>query len=248
MTDEFWTASEHGGEEYFAFLARLHKFLKPKTYMEIGTMGGHSLILAKCPSLAIDPEFEISTNIMEGKSTCFLAQMKSDRFFESYDPTTFLGGAVDMAFLDGMHVYEYLLRDFINTEKFCRKNSVILMHDCLPTDAHVARRQMSDQALASQSAHPRWWAGDVWKVLLILRQARPELRITAFDAPPTGVVAITNLDPQSDALSKHYLSLIDSVRNVTMKDIGEDKFRQMVNYISTSRAADAETTAQFFWL
>ncbi len=63
------------------------------------------------------------------------------RFFARHDLGGLLGKPISMAFLDGMHHFEYLLRDFINTEKHCSSNSVILLHDCLPTDRHVARRE-----------------------------------------------------------------------------------------------------------
>ncbi len=248
MADGFWRTDEHRGDHYTLLLALLHDVLKPRSYLEIGTLNGDTLALARCPSVAIDPGFQLSKNVMQGKSTCFLAQMESDRFFESYDAKTLLGGEVDIAFLDGMHLYEYLVRDFINTEKFCKKKSVIFIHDCLPPDAFVARRNAADRQLETQSAHPEWWAGDVWKALLILRQARPELRIIAFDAAPTGLVAVTNLDPCSDVLTRGYFPLIDSVRNVSMDDIGAENFRKMMNYTSTASAADAPGVAQFFWL
>ncbi len=248
MADAFWKTDDHTGDHYTLLLSRLHDVLKPRTYLEIGTLNGDTLALARCPSVAIDPDFQLSTGVTQGKATCLLAQMESDRFFESYNARAFLGGEVDMAFLDGMHLYEYLLRDFINTEKICKKKSIIFIHDCLPPDAFVARRNAADRQLEALSPHSEWWAGDVWKALLILRQARPELRILAFDAAPTGLVAVTNLDPESDVLSREYFPLIDSVRNVTMSDIGASEFRKMMNYTSTASVADAAGVAQYFWL
>lgn len=248
MAEQFWRTDDHAGDHYTRLLARLHDILKPRTYLEVGTLHGDTLTLARCASLAIDPDFQVSGDIMKGKPSCFLAQMGSDRFFESHNPNTYLGGPVDLALIDGMHLYEYLLRDFANIEAHCKKKSIILIHDCLPTDAFVARRNAADRALETHSDHPEWWAGDVWKALLILRKARPDLRILSFDAAPTGLVAVTNLDPGSDVLTKGYYPLIDSVRDVTMNDIGAESFRRMANYTSSATVTDATGAAQFFWL
>jgi hypothetical protein len=90
---------------------------------------------------------------------------------------------VDVAFLDGMHLFEYLLRDFIHTERVCDRNSVILLDDCLPvniemTDGERRPDLRKDAELAS------WWTGDVWKVVEILRELRPDLRIVSTCSSP----------------------------------------------------------------
>ena len=65
----------------------------------------------------------------------------SDAFFASHDLGSELGGVpVDLAFIDGMHHFEYALRDFTNLERFCTRVSVILIHDCYPFDRETAER------------------------------------------------------------------------------------------------------------
>jgi predicted O-methyltransferase YrrM len=201
---DWWEIPSHEGADYHEALRCLHAALRPATYFEIGTETGGSLILAQCASLAVDLAFRVNCNVAEGKLFCLLYQMTSDAFFATHDPRRLLGGPVDLAFLDGMHNYEYLLRDFINTERVCRPGSVIVLHDCLPTDAHVARREGGDQHLRAFSAHPEWWAGDVWKTTAILRRARPDLTMHAFGVPPTGLVLVTGLDPASYELARDY--------------------------------------------
>ncbi len=34
-----------------------------------------------------------------------------------------------------------------------------------------------------------YWTGDVWKLIPILQRYRPDLQLTLFDAPPSGLVA-----------------------------------------------------------
>jgi hypothetical protein len=71
---------------------------------------------------------------------------------------------------------------------------VIFLHDCLPHTKNITNRVQT----------PGAWAGDVWKVLPILKRYRPDLKIVAFDCPPTGLVACTNLDPKSNVLQGVY--------------------------------------------
>ena len=92
--------------------------------------------------------------------------------------------------------------------RHCRRDSVILLHDCIPTDSHIARRVMQDERLASRSPHPSWWAGDVWKAAALIQRYRPDLRLYAFNTPPTGLIAITNLDPTSTVLDEYYFALL----------------------------------------
>jgi hypothetical protein len=101
-----------------------------------------------------------------------------------------------------------MLREFAATERHCHRDSVIFLHDCVPTDSHIARRVLQDDRLANQSAHPSWWAGDVWKAAALIQRYRPDLRICAFDTPPTGLIAITNLDPKSTVLDDYYFALV----------------------------------------
>jgi hypothetical protein len=170
------------------------------TYFEIGTYNGASLAPIHCASIAVDPEFRLTENVMVGKRVCHLYQETSDDFFASYDPKSILGNPIDTAFLDGMHLYEFLLRDFINIEKHCRPDSTIFLHDCLPPTFEMTNRD----GKAATLNYKDYWTGDVWKVIPILQKYRPDLKLTFFDCPPTGLVAITNLDPGSSILSARY--------------------------------------------
>jgi hypothetical protein len=170
------------GPRHEEILSALHAHLKPRTYLEIGVEHGETLRLARCPSIGIDPEMQIDHRAIGEKPACLLYSTRSDRFFETYDPEALLGDRIDFAFLDGMHLFEFLLRDFINVERHCRRNSLIVLHDCVPTDLYLARRHREDEALRGTTRIAGGWCGDVWKMVLILREYRPDLRIYAFDA------------------------------------------------------------------
>lgn len=180
-----------GAQKFFAFLAER---IDPSTYLEIGTRSGDSLSNTNCDCICVDPEFKIETDVIKNRRRAFFFQMTSDAFFASNDIKQYFPSGIDLAFLDGMRRFEFLLRDFINTEKYCRPDSVIVIRDCLPRNPELIGR----------SRRPGAWNGDVWKILPILKRYRPALNILAFDAPPAGLVACTELDPFSTVLSDSY--------------------------------------------
>ena len=79
------------GHVYVPFLQNFHYVMKPKTYFEIGTETGTTLSLASCPSIAVDPRFRITTDVIRSKPTCLLFQQTSDDFFAAHDPAALFG-------------------------------------------------------------------------------------------------------------------------------------------------------------
>ena len=104
---------KNSGVYYRKFLSELHIFCQPKSYLEIGTRNGDSMKDVNCDSILIDPKFNIKQNVFTTtrKSSLFF-QVTSDYFFNNYNPEHFVKYPIDMFFLDGMHRFEYLLRDF----------------------------------------------------------------------------------------------------------------------------------------
>lgn len=181
-------------ELYPDVLARLHEVLKPRTYFEIGTAGGQSLQLARCASLAVDPQFAFQDNVTEGKPFLCLYQTGSEEVFHGYDSTDILGDKIDLAFLDGLHLFEFLWRGFPEHGKVLRAefdNCHARLHSdrCL----HV-RSPTRTLPTSGAPHHEGWWTGDVWQVMLILKKYRPDLFVHVLDAASTGLVLVTNLD------------------------------------------------------
>jgi len=150
--------------KYLSALDLLHNGLRPRSYVEIGCRKGVSLARARCPSLAIDPDFEITAPLT---APTRLFRETSDVFFAKRDLTALLGGPVDLAFVDGMHRAEFVLRDILNLERHCTLHSVIVVDDVLPEDIAWTTRERQTQA----------WTGDVYKVIPFLRDHRPDLQI-----------------------------------------------------------------------
>lgn len=202
---------QHGGEPYVSVLQHLAKVRAVKRYLEVGVFTG--ACFAQIPAeraIGVDPSFRIAHNIAVGKTDIRLFQMPSDLFFAEVDVLAAFDGPVDFAFLDGMHQFEYLLRDIANTERVASPRGLIALHDCLPLSEPMTLRSQDEARRKAQgSPYERWWTGDVWKVIPILRKYRPDLKIVCVDAPPTGLVFISNLDPSNDSLQRDYCRIVE---------------------------------------
>jgi hypothetical protein len=179
-------------------LARVHQQVRPATYLEVGVSRGDSLKLVRPETLAlgIDPEPHVEFPL--GVNQKVFAQT-SDDFFARPDVPALLGGKpLDMAFIDGMHHFEYALRDFVNIEPLCGPKSLIFIHDCYPIDARSAERDQTTQ----------FWSGDIWRLIVLLKKYRPDLAIHTLGTPPTGLGLITHLDPASTVLRERLPQLI----------------------------------------
>lgn len=201
------------GPAYRDFVADVVRKKFARNYLEVGVRDAKTLAGVDCPAIGVDPNFTITVNPVGRKRVLHLYQMTSDEFFRDHDPRNVLGGAVDVAFLDGLHVFEYLLRDFINTERVCDRNSLILLDDCLPVNIEMTER-LHRPELRKDKAIAGWWTGDVWKVVSILRELRPDLKITPVNVRPTGSIMVSNLDPSSTVLYDRYFEILDRYRPI----------------------------------
>jgi hypothetical protein len=213
----------HRGIYYKDYLKQIHAVWKPSSYLEIGVESGATLAFAACRSVAVDPQFRFHGNPFGRRVETHLFQMTSDDFFARCNLSTFLPDGIDFAFLDGMHHFEYLLRDFFNTEKYSHKKTIVALHDCYPTNTEMANREANYDRRADATTRI-WWAGDVWKLLPILRDFRRDLDVTVLDCPPTGLVIIRGLDAASKALVDAYDEIVGKYRDVTLKDFGIERF------------------------
>jgi len=213
---DFFSRAPLEGANYLKTLARLHVARRPSTYLEIGVHTGRSLALAECPAIAIDPAPRLDPSAVRKHWRVF--EMTSDAFFAAHDPAAILGRPIDLAFIDGLHRFDAALRDFINCERHAAAGGVIVMDDCLPTDDYLGRIDPKDRSLAAKSSRVEAWAGDVWRVIAVLRRYRPDLDIKLFDAKPTGTAVIGRLDPRSTLLDAHYEDCLAFGRSMTLRE------------------------------
>ncbi len=191
-------------QNYHNVLRELHAVLRPRAYFEIGVRRGYSLRLATRAEriVGVDPEPILAE--VPGRNTKVF-ELTSDEFFERHDLRAELGGAdVDLAFIDGMHLFENAYSDLVNLEPYCNERTLVAIHDCTPPNERSAARER-DTAL---------WAGDVWKLTLCLARYRPDLTMSVIDAAPSGLLlvsglgsGVSTLDDSRDEIMEEYVPL-----------------------------------------
>jgi hypothetical protein len=190
------------GPLYVQHLFWLHTLLRPATYLEIGVAKGDSLHMAQPPTQAVgvdpnpqivNPSFIAPTRLFEMTSDAFFAP---DHWEQALGRTT-----IDLAFIDGAHLIEQVLRDFINVERHCTAHAVVAFHDTLPLT----------EAAADRAPVPGLWCGDVWRILPALERWRPDLRVATLPTGPSGLTIVTRLDPESHVLDANFETVVAEV-------------------------------------
>ena len=199
---------------YLDFLARVHELFEPPTYLEIGIRNGDSLALARSRAIGIDPAFRLENDL---PATTTLYRETSDEFFDRPAPLIAFGGEpIAFSFIDGMHLSEFALRDFMNVERFARWSSVIVFDDILPTSVDMAARDR----------HTSAWTGDVYKILDVLATHRPDLTCLRVATEPTGLLLVTGLDPQNRTLAERYDEIVHDAICPDPQEVPRDVLRR----------------------
>lgn len=171
----------------------VHAVRQPSTYLEVGVQFGTSLALATGAQTAIgiDPR-----PLAHPSGNQQIFAMTADDYFQYYaDPEL----SIDFAFIDGSHIFEDALRDFINVEMHSHENTVVVFDDMLPYNNDIAVR----------APLPGDWTGDVWKLFPVLNKYRPDLKIALVDTSPTGTMLVWGLDRKRTDLALAYGDILD---------------------------------------
>ena len=113
-----------------------------KNYLEIGCFSDELFSYVKCENkIGVDP--------VSGGTI----RKTSDQFFKDNN------NKFDCVFIDGLHEYDQVKKDIINSLNFLNDGGIVLLHDCLPNNFYA-------------QAIPRCqyvWNGDVWKAIVECR-------------------------------------------------------------------------------
>ena len=129
-----------------------------RVYLEIGVERGAIFwLITADEKIAVDPAFKLwalTRRLADAKArTTYYFETTSDAFFAN--ETTFLAQhGIDVALIDGLHTYRQVLRDVENTLRYLRDDGVIVLHDCNPANASIARPATSHADFRAQN---HWW-------------------------------------------------------------------------------------------
>jgi len=171
-----------------------------KSYLEIGYESGDSFDPVECEiKEAVDP------NPSKECESCHV--MTSDAYFENNTPE------FDIVFIDGLHDYEQVKRDFDNSLKFAK---VIVLHDMNPENEEQAKPFKDGGG----------WCGDCYKVAIDMYNGEYGLHYLTVDCNfGCGVVFNTeiNMDKQGNIITRDYESFAAN-RNQILNLISETEF------------------------
>lgn len=154
---------------HYEFLQSLHQLLQPRGYLEIGVQSGASLSLATCPAVGVDP----AGMGRSPRSNERLYAISSDEFFAGAMDV----GPIDLVYIDGMHLFEYALRDLMGALRLGNEKTVYVFDDVLPYSPLIAGRVPVEGD----------WTGDVWKIIQIL-DWETTAEMCCVDVWPTGAL------------------------------------------------------------
>lgn len=176
------------------FLAELHAILRPRVYLEVGVQTGASLALAEAAGVAIgiDPAPGVLGQFQRPNQN--VRSMTADAYFAEEDGWRQSGSSsynllqIDFAFIDGSHLFEDALRDYMNIARYLAPRAVVAFDDVLPYN----------QAIAERIQPPGDWTGDVWKIDSVMRNWGPwPGTVRLVDTYATGTLLVTADQPDA---------------------------------------------------
>ncbi len=187
----------HKKSSRFDIINRIIEKKKFESYLEIGCQSdvNFSKIIIK-NKIGVDPQ------------TGGTHRMTSDDFFKQ-NKSTF-----DLIFIDGLHVYEQVLKDIENSLKVLNENGVILIHDCLPAKIW---HQTIPQTHSS-------WNGDVWKSIV---KSRTRIDIDTYTIEADQGLGLILKRKNKDLL----IDKIENFKNLKFRDyyIHHKKFMRIID-------------------
>lgn len=130
-------------------------FFNYKKYLEIGC---HNGVCFK------DIKAEYKVGVEPNKNRFATHYMTSDDFFKNNKDI------FDIIFIDGLHIYEQVMKDIDNALVVLDKDGIIIVHDCNPS-SEIRQRVPQESG---------GWNGNVWKAIVDVRQ-RQDVDVITLD-------------------------------------------------------------------
>jgi len=197
--EKFFKRFNYNWANYPSRIEIIQKIIDKKKfqdYLEIG-----------CDKNSSFNEIKIKNKIGVDPKSGGTLRMTSDEFFTKNK------NYFDCIFIDGLHIYEQVIKDILNSVKFLNKNGIIIVHDCLPL-------KIWNQIVPQIYGH---WNGDVWKAIV---EARTMKDIDTYTCKADHGLGIILKRPNKNMLSVD----TDNFKKLKFKDyyVNHEKFMNII--------------------
>jgi len=188
-------------------------------YLEIGVEYGFTLQGVKAKyKYAVDPKPKYIYN-----KNIKTFQMTSNEFFTLLHKNEFF----DVIFLDGLHIGEQLLLDFLNSIMHIKEDSWILIDDVIPRDSisSIADQNKSLNLRKQTGKYGGTWHGDCYKILPILKKYFPQFHqyLIIYPDNPQLLVRLKRGCDLPIVLPLSFQELVNEMKSITYLDVFNSK-------------------------
>jgi len=191
----------HSSRRINALAARM----RAERYLEVGVAGGDTFLAVATPErTAVDPAFRFDWQALQDPPRTRFHPLTSDAFFALRKPGD---PRYDLVFLDGLHVFPQIFRDFCSTLTATHDRALIVIDDTVPSDVYSSLTNPRAAQRFRRRAGGRGgaWHGDVYKLVFAIHDFFPLLSfctVATGGNPQTLVWRETRADfrPQFDSL------------------------------------------------
>jgi hypothetical protein len=151
----------------------ISSFFEIKNYLEIGVQLGHTFNALDIPyKVAVDPLFQFDYGSLASEHIKFF-EVPSDEYFLKFSGNDIF----DLIFLDGLHEFYQVLRDFLNALDHTHKKSVLILDDIFPNDvfSSLVKDPYRFRKMHNPDNLDGSWHGDVYKMMFFIHDFFPQL-------------------------------------------------------------------------
>lgn len=197
---------------------------KFESYLEIGVRDGDVFFMINCAKkVAVDPVYSLNwkgqvKRVIHEASGHILFTGTSDDFFNHVASGLLKVSTFDIVLIDGMHEFDYALRDIENSLKYLSSNGYIIVHDCNPITPEAACSFQDWKARNFTGI----WNGDVWKSIYYLSVNRPDLKVVVIDSDH-GLGIISRSDRSNSGIENAKKLSFDTVAAMTFEELNTNR-------------------------
>lgn len=145
---------------------KLRDVVRATRYLEIGVLYGDTFKgVDISEKVGVDPEFRFDAKAVESPATKLFQTTSDDYFFGHAGSEQF-----DIIFIDGLHQFEQVLRDFQNALVCSHPRSVLVLDDTVPNDIYSANPDQGEalRHRRASGSNDIAWHGDVFKLVFFI--------------------------------------------------------------------------------